>query len=118
MYDQTGFSVESQTPRQGFAIVQVAGELDFFTSPAFRSCVTGLMDDGASHLIVDFSRLDFIDSSGLGVLVVAARRAASQAVDLALVCPPEGHVERILGVTGLVRAFTVYQTREEALEAA
>lgn len=117
MKGRTGFSVILETPARGLAVVEVAGELDSVTTPAFRACVAKVMDDGAAHLIVDFSHLVFIDSAGLGVLVAAVRRAGRQAVDLVVVCPP-GDVARVFFITGLVRALTVYETREEALAAA
>lgn len=116
MAGESGFSVQFEMSTRGLAVVEVAGELDSFTAPAFLACVAQVMDEGASRLIVDFSRLEFIDSSALGVLVSAARRAARDAVDFVFVCPP-GEVSSIFSITGLVHTFTVYRTRQEALDA-
>ena len=112
-----GFSILIGKPVSGLAVVEVAGDLDSFTTPAFRACVDQVLDDGASQLLVDFTRLAFIDSAGLGDLIAAAGRAARQAVALVVVCPP-GDVARVFSTTGTAGALTVYQTREEALAAA
>ncbi len=117
MKGEIGFSVLIGRPVQGLAVVEVAGDLDSLTTPAFRASVAKVMDDGAAHLIVDFSRLAFIDSAGLADLADAARRAAIQAVHLVLVRPP-GDVARVLAVTVVVRDLAMYQTCQEALDAA
>jgi anti-anti-sigma factor len=84
----SGFSILIGKPVGGLAVVEVAGELDSFTTPAFRACVDQVLNDGASRLLVDFTGLAFIDSAGLGDLIAAAHRAARQAVGLVVVCPP------------------------------
>ena len=58
--------------------------------------------------------MSYIDSTGLGVLIGAGNRAATQGTDLVIVCPP-GSVARVFEITGLDRALTVVATREEAL---
>lgn len=117
MKGESGFSVLIERPAGGLAVVDVAGDLDSFTTPAFRACLAKVLADGAAHLIVDFSRLTFIDSAGLGDLVDAARLAPKKAVHLVVVCP-SGDVARIFSTTSQVRDFILYQTREEALDAA
>ena len=64
-------------------------------------------------MLVDLSELRFIDSTGIGVLAMAARRLALE-VGLAIVCP-EGRVCGLLAMTGLDRVVPIFPTRSEAL---
>ena len=66
--------------------------------------------------MVDLTGVTFIDSSALGALVGGARRSAEVSSELMIVCPA-GSVARVIEITGLNRAFTIYATREEALGA-
>ena len=59
------------------------------------------------HVAVDISHVEFLDSSGLGVLVAAQRRAIALEGDLVL-CGQSSRVERLLELTGLDQVFTQY----------
>jgi hypothetical protein len=57
-------------------IVEVGGEIDVYTAPRLREQLVDLVADGKYHLVVDMERVDFLDSTGLGVLVGARRLPA------------------------------------------
>ena len=97
----------------GGLVVEVAGELDVCSSHTLREKLTATPVLDASRLVVDLSRLRFIDSTGIGVLAMAARRLALEA-GLTIVCP-EGRVCRALTLAGLDRVVPLYSTRSEAL---
>jgi anti-sigma B factor antagonist len=112
-----GMELEIGTARKGDAcVVTIAGEVDIYTSPALKTALAAAAADGCSLLIVDLDRVGFIDSSGLGVLVGALRRAREAGGDMRVV---SGHdtVARILRITGLDRVFSLHATLDEALEA-
>lgn len=117
MKSEPDFRVELETLARGITLVHTFGEIDFCTTRAFRASVARALDEGASRVIVDLSHLAFIDSSGIGALVGAVRRAAQNAVELMVVCPP-GDVAHIFSITDLERMMAFYQTRDEALTAA
>lgn len=95
-------------------VVEASGELDFYTSPDFQTCLRHALEGPACRVIVDLTQVTFIDSSALGILVGAARRAATQTTELMIVCPA-GNVARVIAITGLTRVFAMYPTREDAL---
>jgi anti-anti-sigma factor len=100
--DPLGFSV-STSERDGRAVVLVRGELDLATAPDLEGAVTAGLDAG-KDVVVDLRELDFMDSSGLRVLVAAHARARRDGGRFAIVRPlPGGAVARILSVAGIER---------------
>jgi anti-sigma B factor antagonist len=109
--------LEIGTARRGDAcVVTIAGEVDIYTSPALKTALAAATTDGCGMIIVDLDRVGFIDSSGLGVLVGALRRAREAGGDLRVVSGNDT-VARILRITGLDRVFSLHATIDEALEA-
>jgi anti-sigma B factor antagonist len=98
---------------RGVVIAAVAGDVDISTAARLRECLSGLADGGET-LIVDLNRVTFIDSSGLGALVGAARRAAAHGGSLHAVCarPP---TRRLLWLTGVDRRIPLAATVDGAL---
>jgi anti-sigma B factor antagonist len=95
-------------------IAAVTGDVDISTVVAqLRECLFELADGGGT-LIVDLNRVTFIDSSGLGALVGAARRAAAHGGSLHAVCarPP---TRRLLWLTGVDRLIPLAATVDGAL---
>lgn len=90
----------------GLAAVAMRGELDIHSAPELRAALVGVLDGGATKLVVDLSRVAFMDSSGLGVLVAAHKRLGNVGSRLQLV-GVTGAVGRLLAVTGLTRVFDV-----------
>ena len=107
-----GFRI-SRVRLGGGVVVEVAGELDVCSSHTLREKLSAAADSGASPLVVDLTELRFIDSTGLGVLVMLWRRLEPEA-GLAIICP-EGRVCRTLALAGLDRMIPVFSTRSEAL---
>ena len=90
----------------GLAALSVRGELDIRSAPDLRSWLTRVLDDGAGQVVIDLSGVEFMDSSGLGVLVGAHRRLARIGGRLTIVGVGDV-VGRLLHVTGLTRVFDV-----------
>ncbi len=108
-----GFRIKRLRLGDGAVVVEVAGELDLCSSHTFREHLAGATDSGAAAVVVDLTGISFIDSTGLSVLAVQARRAALDGPALAVVCP-EGRVRKVLTMTGLDRVIPVYATRGKA----
>jgi anti-sigma B factor antagonist len=93
----------------GYTVLEVAGEVDVYTAPTLRDRITDLLDAGQRRLVVNLSTVEFIDSTGLGVLVGALNRAKELGGSLDLVCPQE-RVLKLLRITGLDDVFSVYRS--------
>jgi anti-sigma B factor antagonist len=104
--------LESRT-ESGWGVLAVKGEVDLYTSPQLKEKVGEMVEQGQSRLVIDLTDVGFMDSSGLGVLVTALKRARERDGQLALVCP-EGSVHKVLTITGLDRVFPIHQSVTEA----
>lgn len=96
------------------AVVTAAGELDHHTADLLRQSLEGCVDDGYARLVVDCSPLEFMDSTGLNVLLGARLKAeaAGGGVHLAGMQPV---VARVFEITGAEAVFTVHDSLEAAL---
>jgi anti-sigma B factor antagonist len=93
----------------GHQVLEVGGEIDVYTAPQLRERLIALVEDGARKVVVDLGRVEFLDSTGLGVLVGALKRLRGVNGDLSLVCAQE-RLLKIFRITGLDRVFTIYDS--------
>src|SRR5579872_4336106 len=63
--------ISTRNTRQGVAVLDIRGELDISTSPDVKTKVRDLIRAGHTRLVLNLGRVDFVDSTGLGVLVGA-----------------------------------------------
>jgi anti-sigma B factor antagonist len=97
-------------------VVAVTGEIDVYTAPKLREQIVSLVDEGQYHLVVDMSGVEFLDSTGLGVLVGGLKRVRAHDGSLALVCNEE-RILKIFRITGLTKVFPIFPTVDEAVGA-
>ena len=88
------------------AVVTVGGDLEFGTAASLRSALIELAQRGCDPLVVDLADLEFIDSTGLSLLVQAQQRIESQGHRFVLRNPAE-RVQRVLEISGLTELFTI-----------
>ncbi|NUO55934.1 MAG: STAS domain-containing protein [Hamadaea sp.] len=100
-------------PDLGVSVVEVAGELDIDSAPAFRECLSGLVGDGVSRIVVDVRRLRFCDSIGLSALVTTQRACVAQGGFLRL-AGADQTLLRLLLIVGLSDYVQAYATVEAA----
>jgi anti-sigma B factor antagonist len=105
--------------KEPWTVVSVAGEIDLFTAPKLREQFLAALDDGpeTDRLLVDLTRVSFMDSTGLGVLIGALRRMNEREGRMALVCS-EGPVLRVLELTRLNEVFSIFDSVEDAASGA
>ena len=96
-------------------VIEVGGEIDVYTAPKLREQLVDLVNQGRFHLVVDMEAVDFLDSTGLGVLVGGLKRVRSYDGTLSLVCSQE-KILKVFRITGLTKVFPIYPTLQEALE--
>jgi anti-sigma B factor antagonist len=97
----------------GAQALELSGELDAASAPALRERLAEIATRGNGPLVIDLTRLSFIDSTGLSVLLNAKRRLSRRDRGFAIVCPP-GHVHRILEMMQLLDALGCHGSAEEA----
>lgn len=114
MKDIEPFDIKVLEQHGNVTVVVPAGEIDIYTAPLLRDTLSESIDAGARHLLVDLAEVSFIDSSGLGVLVVALRRLHACGGSIDLACHGE-NVIRAFRLTGLLSVFPLHDSREEAL---
>ena len=88
------------------SVVLVDGEVDVSNADQLRTVLDGRVEDAPTELAVDLSKVPYIDSTGIGVLVGAAHRAAEKNVRFE-VANPQRNVERVLGLLGVSNDLNV-----------
>jgi anti-sigma B factor antagonist len=96
-----------------WTVVAVRGEVDVATAPRLREQLIALVAQGETRLVVDLEAVDFLDSTGLGVLIGALKRVRLAGGDLSLVCT-HARILKVLEITGLTQVFAVHPTVDAA----
>jgi anti-sigma B factor antagonist len=96
--------------------VALAGELDIADVARVEQALDAAIADGSGAFLVDLVELDFLDSSGIRVLLRARALLGREDRALVLVCPP-GPVRRALDLTCVSDLFTIYESRDRAATA-
>ena len=100
----------------GPTVIEVGGEIDVYTAPKLRERLVSLVEAGSYELIVDMESVEFLDSTGLGVLVGGLKRVRAHDGWIDLVCT-QSRILRIFRITGLNRVFSIHDTVGEAVAA-
>ena len=97
-------------------VLTCSGDLDIETSEDFKAEILPILSVSGARVIVDLTGVPFIDSTGLGALITAHKRAqeSESRCDLVVATPK---VERLLAITGLDVIIPIYATLESAIEA-
>ena len=96
-------------------IAHVTGELDIVGASSTGEAIGDAVPTSARALVVDLSRLEFIDSSGIAMMFSLARRLGSRRQELRVVARAGDPVQRVLELVEFDRAAPIYETVEEAL---
>lgn len=114
MADVPHFRFTAAAPGSSVAVLTLEGDVDILSAPELKQMLLRTIDDGARQILVDLTRVKHLDSTGLGVLVNAARRFARGS--LAIVTH-DVTLRPVFELECFTRLFTVYATRSEALRA-
>ncbi len=100
--------------RDGTVVVLVTGEVDVYTAPQLRAALDAHIAAGHSRLVVDLDNVDFLDSTGLGVLVGRLKLVRNKSGWLRIVCSNE-RILRVFRITGLDKVFAIHTSVDAAL---
>ncbi len=102
--------------KDGIVVVDVEGEIDIYTAPRLRELLIDLVSKGNYQIVVNMDKVEFLDSTGLGVLVGGLRRVRAHDGSLDLVCTRE-RILKIFRITGLTKVFGIHETVDQAIAA-
>lgn len=108
------FQLGEERSAAGVRIVNVSGEIHVSTAPSFREQLNEVIESGSSMLVLDLSAVEFIDSTGLSVLLNALRLVHQRHGHLALVCT-NPTVMRLFQITSLDATFDIFTDRAAAI---
>lgn len=109
-----GLVVIADEPKPGVHAVQAVGEIDLQTVELFEDCVHEILAKNPRKLLIDLSKVDFMSSSGIGVIMAANAALGDREGALVLV-GVRGMVEESLRLIGLLDLFPMATSIEEAL---
>jgi anti-sigma B factor antagonist len=92
--------VMETSTHNGWSVISAAGELDLHSSPELTDAITGALEQDHPHIGIDLTRVSFMDSTALGVLVASLKRARERGGELALV-GAGGSPLKVLSLTGM-----------------
>jgi anti-anti-sigma factor len=100
----------------GAAGVTLRGEIDIAAAGELEAALDAAIRESAGAFVIDLTEVEFLDSSGLSVLMRSRALLGREDRPFAVVCPPGG-VRRLLDLTGTTDLLILYETREDAAAA-
>lgn len=108
------FGIDAEKRGDKIGIIRLNGEVDVYTSPRVRAAMLEHLEQGCKYLIIDLTQVDYLDSSGLGILVAGLKRSRESGGEVFLVSP-KPRIQHVLEVTGLQKVFTILDSVDAAL---
>jgi anti-sigma B factor antagonist len=96
-------------------VVSVAGELDLHTAGELSAELDGAIARGPKRIVIDLGGVTFLDSTALGALVTAAKRARAAGAPTLVVVTDDPHTLKIFRITGLDAVLGLRRTLSEAV---
>lgn len=106
-------TISSRTANPETRVLTIQGEIDVYTSAQLKETVVSTIAEGVKYIVMNLSQVEYLDSTGLGVLIGSLKHLKERQGNLILVSPSM-RITRIFEITGLYKIFTIYQSEEEA----
>ena len=103
----------SHEVKDTYQLIRLTGLLDAFSEPAFKKVIGKCVEDGPFNVILDLSAIDFVDSSGLGVLVQMAKKTQGLSGTLQIITNPR--VTQTVKLVRLDQFLSLQTSIDEAL---
>ena len=108
------FAIDDEEVDARTQVVRPAGDIEFTVAGAFNHHLTSLVQAGKILLIVDLERVGFVDSTALGVLISAQRRARCGGGSV-VISGADPTIRKVFEITGLSEVFRLHDNIEQAL---
>jgi anti-sigma B factor antagonist len=113
------FEVESEELEGGIRAFTVRGELDMNTAPELEQRLKSVLADPTSSIVLDLCECEFIDSTGIALIVRAWQRldrgAGGEGQGRVVLCSHNHQVRRLLKITGVENSISMHEQRDSAL---
>jgi anti-sigma B factor antagonist len=106
-------TVDTRSPSSEVCVVTLEGEIDVYTSIQLKQDIATILAEGQKYVVLNVSKVEYLDSTGLGVLIGTLKRLRETGGNLVIVGPAP-RITRIFEITGLYKIFAIYATEEEA----
>ena len=113
----TPFDVSTKESENGVCVITIRGELDMNTAPELESSLQSLTSAPQTAVLIDLSDCEFIDSTGVALIVQAWQRLdrEAQGDGRLVLCCPASQVRRLLDITGVENSITMHDSFDDAL---
>lgn len=115
----TAFDARSEELEGGIRAFTVRGELDMSTAPDLERLLEDTISDTDASVVLDLSGCEFIDSTGIALIVRAWQRvdrdAGGDGRGRLVLCCSNHQVRRLLEITGVESSISMHEGRDEAL---
>lgn len=108
-------TINSRAPQTDVRILDVEGEVDVYTSASLKQEISAAVSDGVKYIVLNLSKVEYLDSTGLGLLIGALKRLKENQGNL-VIASPSVRIMRVFEITGLYKIFSIYPTEAEAAE--
>ncbi len=103
-----------ESHKGGPSVITLRGDVDAYTSPLLRQRIVDLVEEGEVNLVIDLSQVEYLDSTGVGVIFEGLRRVKTKGGTIDLVASP-GRIRRVFDSLGLSKDVPIHGSRDEAL---
>ena len=110
------FKMDTRKVDEEVPLIHLEGEVDVYTAPQLKQQMISILEDGASELVVDLTKVEYLDSTALGVLIGGLKRMRERDGNMVLICPSP-RIRRVFEITGLDKIFDIFNTEIETREA-
>ena len=93
---------------ENITLIELFDRVDTFSTPAIKENFQNLFNQGAKNIIVDLSKTQFLDSSGLAVLIQLLKRSKEVGGNVKIIAPENENVQRIFQLTQFDKVFEMY----------
>ena len=105
-----------ETKKEKAYVLHIEGRLDSNTSNVFEERVMNILHNGEKNILIDFSKVDYISSAGLRVVLMAAKKTMPAGGKVVLFSLSD-NVKEVFDMAGFSSIFSIYENQEEALKA-
>lgn len=107
--------IKERTAAQGI-ILDVEGDLTYANQAVFKAAVEKVKQTGCRHLIVNLEQVRFVDSAGLGLLVLVSQSFKLLQAQVSIL-KPQSYVREIMSLANIPKLIPIFESEEDALTA-